>query len=176
MTTVRRAEHKDAEGIQNVFRTTWLATYPNEKAGITTEDIEVKFADAYSDKTLARVREYIASLPENSHTLVAEDNGMIVGVCRIYIRETYNQLQAIYVLPVFQGKGIGTILWNRCLDIFDPNKDIIVQVATYNTHAISFYTNLGFQDTGKRFSEERHRMPVSHNLIPEMEMRIEKAL
>lgn len=51
----------------------------------------------------------------------------------------------------------------------DPAKNIIVQVATYNTNAIAFYERFGFVDTGKRWSDERFRMK-SGAVIPELEM------
>jgi ribosomal protein S18 acetylase RimI-like enzyme len=102
--------------------------------------------------------------------MVAKDGARVVGVCLFVERETCNQLQSIYVLPEYQGKGIGALFWKKCLAFLDPAKETIVQVATYNKKAIDFYSRLGFIDTGKRFTEERHRMPISKALIPEMEM------
>ena len=58
------------------------------------------------------------------------------------------------------------------LDFFDRDKDITVEVATFNKGAIAFYERLGFIDTGRRFAKERFKMPVSGALIPEMEMAI----
>ncbi len=78
----------------------------------------------------------------------------------------------LYILPEYQGKGVGKMFWGECVKYFDNNKKIIVQVATYNTGAIKFYEKLGFKDNGKRFSEERLRMPISRVLIPEMEMEV----
>lgn len=62
------------------------------------------------------------------------------------------------------------MFWEKCLSFLDKNKETIVQVATYNEKAISFYKKLGFVDTGKRFTEERFVMPISGSKIPEMEM------
>lgn len=172
MLYIRNAKPEDAHGIQTVFYATWLATYPNEKIGITQGDIHESFKDSFSDEKIKEYYEKFKHIPENSRLLVVEDSEtkQIVGLARIIIREEYNQLQAIYVLPEYQGKGIGFKLWNEALRFFDEKKDTVVHVATYNTNAISFYTSLGFTDTGKRFSEERHRMPISKVLIPEMEM------
>ncbi len=83
--------------------------------------------------------------------------------------EDYNQLKTIYVLPEFQGKGIGKMLYEEVVKFSDPEKDTIVHVATYSKQAIEFYKKLGFVDTGKRFSEERFKMK-SGAIIPEMEM------
>jgi ribosomal protein S18 acetylase RimI-like enzyme/2-polyprenyl-3-methyl-5-hydroxy-6-metoxy-1,4-benzoquinol methylase len=170
---IRNARPEDVFGIQKVFHETWLVTYPNKELGITTEDIQEMFKDSYSDAELEDFRERIKNRPANSKLLVAVEGENVVGVCRIFVRENFNQLQAIYVLPSYQGKGIGKKFWDEALKFWDKNKKIIVQVATYNTNAIKFYESLGFRDNGKRFAEERHRMPISKVLIPEMEMEIE---
>jgi hypothetical protein len=39
---VEVAKPEDAEGVFDVQRLTWLATYPNAEAGITEEDIRVR--------------------------------------------------------------------------------------------------------------------------------------
>ena len=62
------------------------------------------------------------------------------------------------------------MFWKKAKEFFDKSKDIIVQVAIYNKQAISFYKKLGFIDTGKRFSDEKYKMPISGAVIPEIEM------
>lgn len=94
----------------------------------------------------------------------------MVGVCWISKNAEHNELLAIYVLPGEQRQGIGNKLWEQALAFFDSSKDIIVHVATYNERAINFYKKLGFVDNGRRFSDEKFKMPVSGNCIPEMEM------
>lgn len=168
--TITNPERADAAGIQNVFYQTWLTTYPNAEAGITEEDVREHFKNAFSKKEIKGIADYFTATAPNKLYLVAKDGDTTVGVCRAFIRERVNQLQAIYILPKYQRQGIGTMLWRETLKFFDPQKDTVVQVATYNTQAIDFYKKLGFVDTGKRFAEERHRMPVSGVLIPEMEM------
>jgi ribosomal protein S18 acetylase RimI-like enzyme len=160
----------DVQQIINVYYYSWLATYVNEEVGITRNDIEAFFKDREQQSEIDRRAKRLSNLPPNEHVLVAKDSNKVIGICRVVIREEYNQLQAIYLLPEYQGRGIGTKLWTEAKKFFDSSKDTIVQVATYNTNAINFYEKLGFVDTGKRFTEERHRMPVSGVLIPEMEM------
>ncbi len=174
--SVRKARPEDAEGRQKVFYETWLVTYPNAEVGITREDIEKHFEDSFTEKSISAMAERIRLASENKVQLVAidEDTDAVVGLCGITLHEEYNQLQMIYVLPSCQRKGIGLMLWNEASKFFNKDKDTIVQVATYNAQAIAFYAKLGFLDTGKRFTEERHRMPVSGALIPEMEMILKK--
>ena len=165
---IRHAEPEDVGGLREVFYRAWLVTYPNEEVGITKEDIEAYFKNSQDPDELQKRADHIRNLPPNHVYLVAEEAAKIVGLLLLVKREVYDQLQAIYILPEHHGKGIGTSLFNEALT--HVTKDMIVQVATYNANAIRFYEKLGFVDNGKRFTEERHRMPVSGVLIPEMEM------
>lgn len=166
---VAKATPEDVRGIQEVYYQTWLATYPNEEIGITEEDIEDKFRDRFSEDALHRSAEHLLHPSEGETILLAKEGGRVVGVCRAIVRPEINQLQTIYVLPEYQGRGVGTSLWKEAQRYFDPGKDIIVQVATYNFSAIKFYESLGFEDTEKRWMDERFRMK-SGAVIPEMEL------
>lgn len=167
------AEPKDVRGIQEVFYKTWLATYPNEEHGITVDDIEHFFKDSFTDGALASRAEKIAHPPEGNTLFLAKEDERVVGLCRTVLSEKENRLQAIYILPKYQGKGIGKMLWNEACTIFRSENDIVVEVAAYNAKAISFYGKLGFVDTGKRWSNEKFRMK-SGAIIPEMEMVIKR--
>ncbi len=169
--TVSDARVKDVEGLQEVFYRTWLATYPNKEHGITVDDIEERFKDRHSGERLNDRRAAIATLDENNKYLVAKDDDTVVGLCRLTKHEMENRVTALYVLPEYQGKGVGTALWSEALNFFDRSKDIVVNVATYNQKAINFYTKLGFKDMGRRSTDERRRMK-SGSILPEMEMRI----
>lgn len=159
----------DVLGILTVLYKTWLATYPNEQYGITVDDIEDSYKDFFTEENLAKRKESMKNIPENQNRLIAKIDGQIVGASTLVIREEFNQLQTIYVLPEFQGKGIGKAFFENHKKFLDPHKDTIVHVATYNEGAIRFYESLGFVDTGKRFSEERFKMK-SGAMLPEMEL------
>lgn len=161
----------DVVGIQEVFYKTWLDTYPNKESGVTVDDIEDQYKDAFTEETIRQRREGLASPKKERTLLVAKEGDIVVGVCRIVRRSDKNQLQAIYVLPEFQGKGIGRLFWEEAKKFFDKEKDIVVEVATYNSNAIEFYKKLGFLDTGRRFHDEKFKMK-SGAVIPEMEMEI----
>jgi len=169
MINVQKAKPGDAEQIQKVLYKTWLDTYPNKEFGITVEDIEERFRNRISKKGVEDVRDRIRNMDKNSSFLVAKENELVVGVCKIRRGEDSNQLGAIYVLPTYQCKGIGYMLWEESFKFFDIRSDIKVEVATYNEKAISFYEKLGFIDTGKRITDDNFNFP-SGNTIPEMEM------
>jgi len=161
----------DARNIQNVFYKAWLRTYPNEEAGVTVDDIEDRFKDSFSEERIQRLQNRIHWSPPNERFLVARVAGKAVAACRVIRNEDKNDLQAIYILPEYQGQGIGRQLWNEGKTFFDDTKDTFVEVAAYNQNAIDFYTKLGFEDTGKRFVDEKFRLK-SGATIPQMEMRI----
>jgi diamine N-acetyltransferase len=160
---------EDVRGMQEVFYRTWLDTYPNEEAGITVDDIEDRYKDHFTEEALAKRTEGVINPPEGHTLFVAKEGDKVIGVCRVVNHSDKNQLQAIYVLPEYQGRGVGYKLWEEAQKHFDKDKDTIVQVATYNTKAIEFYKKLGFADNGRRFSDERFKMK-SGAIIPEMEM------
>lgn len=159
----------DARSIREVQHKTWLATYPSEEVGITKDDIEDYYKDSFTEENIAKRQKRIAEKTTNENYLVAKVNGAIVGFCFSTKDENRNQLGAIYVLPEFQGKGVGTSLWGETLAFMDSSKDTYVEVADYNHNAITFYKRLGFVDTGRRFTNERFTMK-SGAMIPEMEM------
>jgi ribosomal protein S18 acetylase RimI-like enzyme len=164
---VSRATPEDVASVQDVLYRVWLTTYPNKALGITVADIEEMYKDRNSEETLVRIRERISSASEI--TLVAKENGKVVGVCRVIRREDKDVMEAIYVLPEYQRLGIGSAIWREIEKLLDPNRKIIVQVATYNTDAIEFYKRCGFRDTGKRWEEKKFRLR-SGTAIPAMEM------
>lgn len=171
--TITEAAPEDALGITTVLYKTWLETYPNEKIGITREDVEESYKDSFTEEKIKNQKENIANTPENQKRVVAKNGDEVVGVATMVRNNENNQLRTIYVLPDYQGRGIGQMLWNEVKKFCDPSKDTIVQVATYNKNAISFYEKLGFVDTGKRWSDEKWKMK-SGATIPEMELILNK--
>lgn len=161
----------DAPQIQELLYKTWIATYPNQELGITKEDLEEFNKFRLTKEGVRRAEEHIRSLPEkgNELYLVGKFGQKVIGLARFLRHPDRNQLQTLYVLPEFQGKGVGTKFWEEGKKFFDPGKDIFVHVATYNANAIAFYTKLGFEETGKRFTNDQLTMRNGAK-IPEMEM------
>ena len=164
---------EDALGMTTVFYKAWLKAYPNEEAGVTMDDIEDSYKDSFTEEGIGKMQEKLKQPRIKEKRLVAKEGDLIVGTATMVRNEENNQLRTIYVLPEYQGKGIGKMLWEEARKFCDPEKDTIVQVVTYNEQAINFYMKLGFVDTGKRFTEERFKMK-SGAILPEMEMVLRK--
>lgn len=168
--TIEREKEEDIVEIQELLQKTWLDTYPNEKVGITKEDIEERYKLRQTpEKREASIKRF-RERPTNEHIFVARVNGKIVGCCAFIKLEGFDQLRMFYVLPEFQRKGVAMEMWKELEKMFVKGRKIIVQVADYNEKAIKYYEKLGFKDNGKRWSDPAFTMPISGKMIPEMEM------
>lgn len=102
---IQPASSDDANGIALVQEKTWLATYPNEKYGVTEEDIRSK--NFLSEEKIQRWKESIEHQNEQNHTFVAKQGDKVVGFCVVNKDNEYNIVNALYVLPELQGQGLG---------------------------------------------------------------------
>jgi ribosomal protein S18 acetylase RimI-like enzyme len=172
---VVKAIPEDALGILNVFYETWLGTYPNDEYGITVDDVEDRFKDSFKKENIKKREEKIKEAGENEIKLNVKEEGKIIGLIHIDISPLNNRLVAIYVLPQYQRKGMGYLLWKEAKKYIDLNKKTLVQVASYNSKAIDFYKRLGFKKTDKIWFDEKYKMK-SGNIIPLTELLMEPKL
>lgn len=146
---------EDAEGIRFVQKETWLATYPNPSLGISRADIEEKINEMQGDSGLERLQKRILE-QHDSHTWVAKNSNQVIGFIGVQKTEADNKIRALYVLPEYQGKGIGRKLIQLGLDWLDETKQTSLEVVSYNTKAINFYKPLGFIESGETTNNAGH--------------------
>lgn len=161
---------KDAEAIREVSRLGWLATYPNDEHGITREDIDERFAfktEKDRQKLIEDRKQKIAD--PLWRYWVAKDGEEVIGFSIARRGEKSNIVEAIYLLPDYQGKGLGEQLTQTALVWLGKEKDIEVNVAKYNDRAIKFYEKFGFRKTGIEPLSEITKLP-SGKRIPQIEM------
>ena len=164
---VAGAAESDVEGILAVQRDTWIATYPNEEYGITKEDLEAK---EWNDPVrVERWKKFVMENNPNKIIWVAKDEGKVVGFLRGFKNDTENDLQALYVMPKYQGYGIGSNLMNHFLDWIDKDKETTLGVAIYNDKTISFYKKFGFRGEELVAPGPIPDLPSGKN-IPEIKM------
>ncbi len=170
--SVQPAKPEDAEGIFDVQRLTWIATYPNAEAGITEEDIRVRVEGEHGElipQKIERWRSGIEATGNERATFVVRDNDKVVGFVAPGIRDGQRRIGAIYVLPETQGKGVGGKLLQKALEWHGRDEDIFLHVATYNHNAIDFYKKNGFEETGNEIKDEVAQLDNGKE-IPEIEM------
>jgi len=118
------------------------------------EDIETLFAlnreliDRYEDpgaierdRVLAWVRRKL-EVKRGEYRRVLCD-GQVAGYLRVHEENGEVELDDLYVLPPFQGRGIGTAVLERCLA--ETKLPIFFYVFTRNVRAIALYERLGFR-------------------------------
>lgn len=166
--SIHEAKPDDAVGIAEVQTITWLNTYPNDEYGIAKSDIEERVNQWCSEESINKLRDSIAHTEECTLRLVAKDGDKIVGHCLVVKKAPYNKLQVLYVLPDYQGRGVGTLLARQGMEWLGTERNIALEVVSYNTDSIEFYKKLGFEITGNTHNEVTE-LP-SGKVIPEFQM------
>lgn len=168
---IRDSVPDDVYGIREVQRETWLKTYPNSEEGITVEDIEAKFRIDETPEGKKKIEEREKRYKDrNTGIWVAKDEDKIIGFCTAIREGKHNRVGAIYVLPAYQGSGLGRLLIEKAFGWLGNKKDIFVNVARYNKQAIDFYKKFGFVETGKRGTFDDAAKLPSGKFIPEIEL------
>jgi len=164
------ATPEDAEAIGDVTQIVWLATYPNPTEGITEEDIRAKFTFASLEDAKKSIEERVTRIKTDSsrHYWVAKDGNNVVGYCVAQKGKDTNVLQAMNLLPGYQGGGLGSRFMRQALDWFGDSLPVSLRVLAYNKNAIGFYQKFGFELTGKKV-EVSNELP-NGKVIPRVEM------
>ena len=172
---IRTAVPEDIKAIRHVQKITWLATYPNSDFGISIKDIESKFPQENSPEEMTQIKRIAQRYQDkNTKTWVAENQDKtIIGFCVATKKQDHNQISAIYVLPSQQRRGVGQLLMKKALDWFDSQKQVSLNVVSYNQNAITFYHKFGFKKTGVQGSLDTASQLPSGVILPEIEMKIE---
>jgi len=90
----------------------------------------------------------------SAETVVAKYEGKIVG----FVSLVDNILAAIFVLPDYQGKGIGQKL---LMNAFEKRDSLLLTVYEKNTSARRFYQSHKFMELGKSVDEHTGEVEVT---------------
>ncbi|MDK6863250.1 GNAT family N-acetyltransferase [Nosocomiicoccus ampullae] len=133
---IRKMLEADIPDVQYVAKKSWNATYQ----GIIPEDVQNSFLKvAYSDEMLKKRLYQII--------FVAEHDEKIIGFINLKETEQPNtyDLSAIYILPDYQGKRIGSRLIAHSIEPIKNFEKIFLEVEKDNINAVNFYRKLGFK-------------------------------
>lgn len=95
---------------------------------------------------LDTAKEYSVDSAALNNTFVYDD-GVIKGIIRI----SGNEVEKLYVEPIFQNQGIGAKLLGYAINNFAVTE---LWVLEYNKHGIDFYRRNGFSLTGEKITED----------------------
>ena len=135
----------DASSLGFIQSQTWLDSYVNEEQGIFKADIQAK-VDQWNKDGDQRIAAELSKT--NSHTWVAKDGDKVIGFAAVLKDANENRIQALHVLPEYQGQGIGTALLKKALEWLGVEKKIIIEVVAYNVRAQDLYQKFGFKIVG----------------------------
>ncbi len=165
---IEDAKPEDVEAIRKIIRNSWLELYPNETYGIIAEDISA--IDWFNPESLERRRKEIIENGETIHTFIFKnDKKEIAGFCKVLKSEDYGEIDAMYVVPEFQGKGLGKKLLEKAFEWLGSDLDVKLVVVKYNTNAIEFYKKMGFMETANKV-DYKGTKPAGDKEIPRIEM------
>lgn len=148
---LRRATLADREAIRRVATVTWNVTYSSTVRSTNRERV---LAHSYSQAALGRA---LSRGDKDSWFFVAESSGEnpeIIGFAEVVIRpgpDTGAELTRIYILPPYQGLGIGKALVKQVIEVLSPGVPELISprlwlsVEAHNARAIRFYQGRGFQ-------------------------------
>ena len=128
---------EDTKQVKYAAKKSWNTTYE----GIIPIEIQENFLKgAYNDEMMERRLEH-------SLMLIAEVKNTIAGFANFtpVNEQRQTELSAIYLLPEYQGKGIGLSLLNTGIEKLKDVKEIHLDVEKENTIGTTFYKAKGFR-------------------------------
>lgn len=106
-----------------------------------------------SDPALVPDKDYVTYLTQRGKGWVCEEGSIIVGFAIIDLKE--HNIWALFLLPEYEGKGIGKQLHNTMLDWYFQQTDETVWLGTaFNTRAEKFYRLQGWIACGLHGTKE----------------------
>jgi ribosomal protein S18 acetylase RimI-like enzyme len=137
---VREIEVRDVQAVRLVTWETWLATYGSI---IPEHDIRNYFDEHYSISALTE----LFKNPDTTGYIIEVDDRIAGFIRTEYVKkENRFYLSSLYILPEFQGGGLG----RKLLEVAEAkarwyNLDRVwLAVMTTNATALAWYTKLGF--------------------------------
>ena len=137
--TLRNWSKEDFETVKNILLTTWKDTY----SFIPLDDILSHFEKYYSDDKLIEILE-----DPFSKGIIAEVHSTPAGWMKLFEDKINKRLyvSSLYVLPDFQGFGIGKKLLNESYTIAKQKTydRVWLGVMKDNVKSLEWYKHIGF--------------------------------
>lgn len=143
--TIRYMNEDDIAAVQKVATICWHDTYEE----ILPKEVREAFLEQLYSHDMMKRR------LERSHLFIAEVDGEAAGFANFSPVKYGNEaeLGAIYILPQYQGIGIGTALLQKGIEHLEQVKKLYVCVEVENEKGKAFYRAKGFSALEK-FEED----------------------
>lgn len=151
--TVKQIGLEEIDQLQKIGKRTFIETFASEN---TEENMNEYLRNGFS---LAKLKRELSK--KESQFYFAEIRNEIIGYLKINTGQTQTEIkdndsleiERIYVLKEFHGKGVGQIIFNKALEIAKLKrvKYIWLGVWEENPRAIRFYEKNGFVSFDKHF-------------------------
>ena len=143
---VRAATPDDLPAYTNMMQQTYESTYVDPSIGLTKACFSPEVFN--SDDTQAYLRSKLVT-DDTQKSWVAVDKDAVVGAVVVKSRGSECELSGFYVLPQYQGQGIGTRLWQNVLE-FVGDRPITLDIYAHNKKTIQLYEHWGFHEDTTR--------------------------
>ena len=148
MISIRKAIPEDGLGIALVNVYTWKTTY----AGLIPES----FINSRIENVMKIAERNRSEIAENNNYIVATVDNTIVGFACFgkVIEEEFTYegtIHALYVLSGFQGKGVGKMIFNACIEeLKNLGCNSLIVNCLKGNKSLEFYKHMGGKIIGKR--------------------------
>lgn len=143
MITIRPALLEDAKILGEIHALTWKHAYKGIMPDVVLDGITIEKRTLYFEKALSEKREedFLIFLQDQPVGLIC------IGKCRDDDADSdVGEIWGIYILPEYQGKGVGTCSIKWALEELESRgyKRVTLWVLEDNHHARKFYECMGF--------------------------------
>lgn len=144
---IRDGTVDDAVDARKMQAESWVATYPNDKAGVSHEWVIDRTDTWLLDERIKESKEIVSKIiadPTQLYQIAKQDN-RVVGFVHAKMQDNGTaELEAIYTSPATFGSGLGQQLMDLASD-WIGGVEVSLSVASYNDRAIRFYQKNGFE-------------------------------
>jgi ribosomal protein S18 acetylase RimI-like enzyme len=150
--TIRESEVSDALGIATVHVKSWQKTYRGQVPDSYLDNLSIPERASKLEKMIEENRK------KNVHNFVIEEDKLIVGILAVGentdndLPSNVGQLYVIYIHPDHEGKGFGSMLMNKAIEILkeDGYTKATLWVLDTNSKARSWYEHKGWKIEANR--------------------------
>lgn len=151
----RKINVQDVDLFQEIMYSSSISMY--KLCGVTQRDIKIKFENYFSKENKLKILSNIKNLMPQEYLFIFSFNNKDIGVGYLETSSDENIIHAIYLKKEFQGKGFGTLIFEKLLSLRDMSKPTILHVLSSNIKAISLYKKFNFYETNIELPKDNLR-------------------